>query len=240
VSKRGVVGFLALMMAVPLAAPVLADSWKHESRGRGHKVEEKYDRRSGSYKYEEKGPGYKYEYKVDRRGRVIERYKVRSGPPPWAPVHGYRHAYAGAPSAGYLAPFGIDAGRCYRDLIGAAIGGAGGGLLGAQIGKGDGNLAATAAGVFIGAIVGGAVGRGMDQVDQACVGQVLEHAPDGQHIVWSTDNSPQYAVVPTQSFRTRDGTYCREYQAMASIGGQPQRVYGTACRMPDGSWKISG
>ncbi len=234
-----VIGVAALAILLPLAS-ASADPWKNESRGRGaHKVETK--RGHDSYKYEEKGPGYTYEYKIDRRGRVAERYTVRNGPPPWAPAHGYRYAHAPqGPSAGYLPPFGIDVGRCSRDLIGAAIGAAGGGLAGAQFGKGDGQLAATAVGVFIGALVGGAVGRTMDQVDQACAVQVLEHAPDGQRIVWPSSGGPQYAVLPTQSFRTHDGTYCREYQATASIGGQPQRVYGTACRMPDGSWKISG
>jgi hypothetical protein len=32
--------------------------------------------------------------------------------------------------------------------------------------------------------------------------------------------------------------YCREYQATQTIGGQPQNVVGTACRQPDGSWRI--
>ncbi len=34
------------------------------------------------------------------------------------------------------------------------------------------------------------------------------------------------------------GDYCREYQAVSVIGGQPQQSYGQACLQPDGSWKI--
>lgn len=238
------VRIIALVAAtVLIPTPSLADPWKDESGHgrRGHKVEEKYDPRTGEYKYEEKGPGYKYEYKVDRHGRRVEEYKGRGGPPPWARAHGLRHrrpVHTGGDTA-YVPPFGIDVGRCNRDLIGAAIGGAAGGFLGSKVGKGDGQLATTAAGTVIGVLVGGAIGRSMDQVDQSCVGQILEHAPDGREVIWSEGaGGPQYEVVPTDTFRTRDGTYCREYQSTATIGGERQRVYGTACRQPDGSWKL--
>jgi hypothetical protein len=33
-------------------------------------------------------------------------------------------------------------------------------------------------------------------------------------------------------------SYCREYQADATIDGRPQPVYGVACYRPDGSWQI--
>jgi hypothetical protein len=32
--------------------------------------------------------------------------------------------------------------------------------------------------------------------------------------------------------------YCREYQSMTTVGGQQIASYGTACRQPDGSWRI--
>lgn len=31
---------------------------------------------------------------------------------------------------------------------------------------------------------------------------------------------------------------CREYQSTTTIAGQPQNMVGTACRQPDGSWRI--
>jgi surface antigen len=34
------------------------------------------------------------------------------------------------------------------------------------------------------------------------------------------------------------GAYCREFQQTVSIGGREERAYGTACRQPDGSWKV--
>ena len=45
-------------------------------------------------------------------------------------------------------------------------------------------------------------------------------------------------AVPLRSYQDTSGRYCREYQRVADIGGQPQQVYGTACMMPDGSWQI--
>ena len=33
--------------------------------------------------------------------------------------------------------------------------------------------------------------------------------------------------------------YCREYQRTITVGGMMQNGYGTACYMPDGSWKIT-
>lgn len=32
--------------------------------------------------------------------------------------------------------------------------------------------------------------------------------------------------------------YCREYTQSFTVGGKTQNGYGTACREPDGSWKI--
>ena len=31
---------------------------------------------------------------------------------------------------------------------------------------------------------------------------------------------------------------CREYTSTTTIAGQPQNVVGTACRQPDGTWRI--
>ena len=36
------------------------------------------------------------------------------------------------------------------------------------------------------------------------------------------------------------GPQCREYQSTAIIGGKEEKVYGRACRQPDGTWKNVG
>ncbi len=165
-------------------------------------------------------------------------------PPPWAPAHGYRakgkpgkgRARAAAP---VRQPIDLDLSHCNRAALGAAIGGAVGGAVGSEIGDGDTRTVAIVGGTIIGIIVGGSIGRAMDQVDQNCVGQALEHAEDGQSITW-TSSDQNYQVTPTRTYRASDGRDCREYTTAARLGGRLQSVYGRACRLPDGSWQLVG
>jgi surface antigen len=34
------------------------------------------------------------------------------------------------------------------------------------------------------------------------------------------------------------GTWCREYRTTVTVGGLAQQAFGTACRQPDGTWKV--
>lgn len=170
---------------------------------------------------------------------------VKADPPPWAPAHGYRNkhkgkgknkAYYAAPAA---IPFGIDTGRCNRELLGSVLGAAAGGAAGSQVGKGDGKVVAVVGGTIIGYLLGGAIGRSMDQVDQNCIGQIMEHAEDGQDIIWNNpQNGAVYEVSPEKTYQQNNGEYCREYTAQSDINGTKQTTYGIACRQVDGSWKI--
>jgi surface antigen len=45
-------------------------------------------------------------------------------------------------------------------------------------------------------------------------------------------------VTPTHTYQGTGGQYCREYQQTIIIDGKPNQSYGTACRQPDGSWKV--
>ena len=95
-------------------------------------------------------------------------------------------------------------------------------------------------GAIIGMIVGGAIGTMMDDADQGCVGHTLEHVPDGQTITWNDPNQGRtYRVTPESSYRATNGQICRDYVTEAVIGGRVQEVIGTACRQPDGAWKLS-
>jgi surface antigen len=173
-------------------------------------------------------------------------------PPPWAPAWGARshgkghgkgkdkHKYKQAKVvAPYVAPFGLDMGRCNRERLGQILGGAAGGALGSTIGKGDGRTVAVIGGTLLGVLIGGSIGRSMDQIDQNCVGQVLEHAPDGQEVAWKNPNENiSHTVVPVRTFETNDSRYCREYTSTAVIGGATEKTRGTACRQPDGRWLL--
>lgn len=70
-----------------------------------------------------------------------------------------------------------------------------------------------------------------------CADQVLDHLPDGETIVWEAAGKP-YPVAPTWGDNADGARYCREYTATAVVAGREQQIYGTACRQPDGSWKI--
>ena len=177
-------------------------------------------------------------------GSVLPTGLAYADPPPWAPAHGWRakHKHKHKHDEEYVSyrpvPFGIDLGRCNRDVLGAVLGGVAGGAIGSTVGKGDGRTVAIIGGTLIGVLIGGAIGRSMDNVDQNCVGQALEHAEDGQQVRWQNSQGSSYDVVPQRTYTNQGGAYCREYTTTAVVGGRSQRVYGTACRNPDGSWKL--
>ena len=127
-------------------------------------------------------------------------------------------------------PFGLTRNVCSRELIGAALGGGAGGLIGSNIGKSSGRTAATVGGVLVGLFVGGAIGRSMDQLDQSCTGEVLEHVPDHQTVVWQNPQQQGYWVTPIRTYEAGDGRYCREYESDAIIAGRRQSVTGN--RLP--------
>ena len=118
-------------------------------------------------------------------------------PPPWAPAHGYRnkhkhkhkHKHNGPDYVVAPVPFDIDMGRCNREMLGSVLGAAAGGIAGSRVGKGDGKVVAVIGGTIIGYLIGGAIGRSMDEIDQNCIGQVMEHAEDGQDIIWTNSRS---------------------------------------------------
>ena len=193
---------------------------------------------------------------------VLEGSNAYADPPPWAPAHGYREKHQHGndhqreddddddedrgkrvrvvpAQPVYVAPYGISQGTCNRALVGKVLGGAAGAAIGSQIGRGNGNTAAIIGGTILGVIVGGNIGQSMDRVDQGCVGQILEHAPDGRPIAWTdTNNGGRYRVTPDKPYQTSQGQYCRKYMTNAVIDGYDRQVYSTACRQPDGVWQM--
>jgi surface antigen len=123
------------------------------------------------------------------------------------------------------------------NLLGSAAGGAAGGLLGSQFGKSSGKGVATVLGVVGGALAGGYIGRSMDDTDQNCVGQTLEHAPANQPVAWQNPGSgSSYWATPTADLRGPNGEPCRKYITEAVVQGVPQRTENTACKQGDGGW----
>jgi surface antigen len=129
-----------------------------------------------------------------------------------------------------------------KEMGGSLIGAGAGGLAGAQFGKGSGQLAATGAGVLLGALLGGSAGRSLDRADQLYMSRAaadtFERAPSGYGTRWQNPDTGNWGTItPTRTYQTAQG-YCREYQQTIVVGGRYQDSYGTACRQPDGSWRL--
>ncbi len=125
-----------------------------------------------------------------------------------------------------------------REEAGAVTGAAIGATLGAAVaGKHDRGLAIIL-GAMAGAAIGSTIGRYMDEQDRMRTSLVLEKNRTHQSSTWvNPDTGYRYTVTPTRTFKTAEGP-CREFTVDALIGGKRQEVYGTACRQPDGSWKV--
>lgn len=123
--------------------------------------------------------------------------------------------------------------------VGMVSGGAVGALVGSQIGGGSGRTVAVVLGTLAGAVIGGAIGRSMDKADQERSQRALETAPSGQTTAWrNPDTGNTYQVTPKKTYKKKSGQYCREYTTKAVIAGKSETMYGTACRQPDGNWKV--
>lgn len=85
-------------------------------------------------------------------------------------------------------------------------------------------------------------GRLEDAEEQAMgdtVQQALEKNPSNQASEWvNPDTGRSGAVVPVRTFENDEGQPCREFVTTIVIGGKEEQGYGTACRQPDGSWRI--
>ncbi len=142
----------------------------------------------------------------------------------------------------------LSLGACVSDqgnkqTLGTLIGAGLGGLAGSQIGSGRGQLAAVGAGVLLGGLLGNEVGKSLDKADIAYAErnaqETLEYQQTGATSSWvNPDSGNSGSITPTATYQSAGGEYCREYQQTVTVGGDEQSAYGTACRQPDGSWKL--
>lgn len=129
-----------------------------------------------------------------------------------------------------------------KQNIGTVAGGATGALIGSLFGEGTGKLVAVGAGAIVGAFVGNQIGASMDKTDaleaERAAQHGLETSPSGKTTTWrnpDTGNSGEF--TPQKAHETKHG-YCREFTQKVTVAGKTQDAYGTACRQPDGTWKI--
>jgi surface antigen len=137
---------------------------------------------------------------------------------------------------------GDGVGRPSDESVGAVIGGIAGGFLGSQFGEGSGKTVAAVTGALLGAWAGSQIATNMTRRDRSYYDQAAQQAqsaPIGQQITWyNPESGNQGSITPTREGQATSGSYCREYQQTITVDGKTERAYGTACRQPDGSWKI--
>jgi surface antigen len=154
----------------------------------------------------------------------------------------HRKALAPLAAAALILAACEDAGQ--KETAGTVIGGVAGAVLGSQVGSGSGRIVATAIGTLAGAMIGSEIGKSLDRADQLAMAEAEEKAhtaPIGEKIVWSNpDSGHSGSVTPIRDGRNaQTNAYCREYQTTVLIDGEEQAAFGTACRQPDGSWKVA-
>ncbi len=125
-------------------------------------------------------------------------------------------------------------------LLGAGLGA----LAGSQIGSGKGQMAAIAIGALAGGLAGGSIGRSLDDADRMYANrnaqQSFETTRTGATSTWrNPDSGNSGTITPTRTYQTARGANCREYESTIYVEGKSETSKGTACRQPDGSWKIT-
>ncbi len=129
--------------------------------------------------------------------------------------------------------------------IGMIAGALGGAFAGQNLGKGKGQTLGIAAGTLLGAFIGKEIGASLDRADMTYHNQAYQQALESNKVgvpsTWSNpDSGHQGIVTPTRTFQNNEGVYCREFSQKIVVGGQEEKAFGTACRQPDGTWKIQG
>jgi surface antigen len=127
-----------------------------------------------------------------------------------------------------------------KAVLGALGGAALGGGIAALAGGGTGAIVGATLG---GALLGGYIGNRLDARDKQMASQAaqkaFESAQTGQPSVWNNpDTGHSGSITPTRTYQLANGTYCRQYEQTIDVGGEQHQAYGTACRQPDGTWKI--
>lgn len=121
---------------------------------------------------------------------------------------------------------------------GAGIGAASGAIIGQAIGR---NTEATLIGAAVGTMLGYIVGNEMDKFDKQELNQAYEFGQSGQASGWTNpDSGNAYRVTPQPAYTPpqQPQSVCRQAEILATIDGQTQKTYTTACRNSAGQWEL--
>lgn len=134
---------------------------------------------------------------------------------------------------------------CTKQQVGTSMGAVAGGIVGSAFGKGSGQIAMIAAGAAVGGLIGNSIGADLDRADRMYYNrttqQTLENARSGHQSAWRNPDSGNHGtMMVNRTFQSNNGEYCREFTQKIYVGNKVSEGYGTACRQPDGAWKIVG
>lgn len=141
--------------------------------------------------------------------------------------------------------FSLSLAACTKEESGTLLGAIGGAAIGDSIGgHGAGKVAIIAAGTLAGAYIGREIGRSLDRADRQAMQQrtqySLESTRSGTTSNWhNPDSGNSGTITPQPAYTSKKKEYCREYQQTVTVGGKTETAYGTACRQPDGTWRIT-
>ncbi len=97
-------------------------------------------------------------------------------------------------------------------------------------------------GALVGGLLGNQIGKGLDKADrleaERAAQDTLESAPSGVERTWHNPDSGNSGSFVAKPAYTESGAYCREFTQTVNIDGRSERAFGTACRQPDGTWKM--
>ena len=87
------------------------------------------------------------------------------------------------------------------------------------------------------------MGASLDKADKQAMQRTTSHALEnnrsGTTSTWDNpDTGHRGSVTPTETYQSADGQYCREFTTSVTVEGKREKAKGTACRQPDGTWRI--
>ncbi len=146
-------------------------------------------------------------------------------------------------AAAFVAIFmlsGCEAGQGNSELWGTLIGAGLGVALGSTANHHDRAALMTMGGIM-GAAAGNAVGRKLDEADRIKMTNARNRALESNRSYdtagwYNPDTGTQGWVRPQPAYRDNSGQQCRKFDQTIVIDGKQERVSGTACRQPDGTW----
>lgn len=99
-------------------------------------------------------------------------------------------------------------------------------------------------GAVEGGLMGADVGQSLDDADRALAlkaeYEALEYGRPGLPTDWRSGSGNTHGTVSVGASYQVNRLDCRDYSHSISIGGRTRIVRGTACREPDGVWRILG